>query len=83
MHRVRYGLILIPAWISNYIRYKAWDEITYPFPNFNGKTHFSGRVINFHAGINVNPGMLVKGAPALSESMRFIYPHSSALLHWH
>ena len=31
-----YGLTLIPAWISNYIHYKVWDEITYPFLNFNG-----------------------------------------------
>ena len=22
--------------ISNYIHYKAWDEISYPFPNVNG-----------------------------------------------
>ena len=22
------------AWLSNYIHYKVWDEITYPFPNF-------------------------------------------------
>ena len=22
----------IPAWISNYIHHKVWDEITYPFP---------------------------------------------------
>ena len=29
-------LTLIPAWISNYIPSKVWDEITYPFPNFNG-----------------------------------------------
>ena len=29
-----HGLILIPAWISNYIDYKLWDDITYPFPNF-------------------------------------------------
>ena len=21
----------MPAWISNYINYKVWDEITYPF----------------------------------------------------
>ena len=27
---------LSPAWISNYNYYKMWDEITYPFPNFNG-----------------------------------------------
>ena len=33
-----YGLISIPAWISNYINYKEWDEITYPFLNFNGAT---------------------------------------------
>ena len=33
-----YGSTLIPAWISNYIHYKAWDEITYPFLNFNGAT---------------------------------------------
>ena len=26
---------LIPAWISTYIHYKVWDEITYPFRNFN------------------------------------------------
>ena len=26
-----HGLTLIPASISNYIHYKVWDEITYPF----------------------------------------------------
>ena len=31
-------LSLIPAWISNHMSNKAWDEITYPFPNFNGCT---------------------------------------------
>ena len=34
----KHGLTLIPVWISNYIQYKVWDEITYPFPNFNGAT---------------------------------------------
>ena len=29
---------IISAWISNYIHYKVWDEITYPFLNFNGCT---------------------------------------------
>ena len=33
-----YGFILIPAWISNRIHSKLWDEITYQFPNFNGCT---------------------------------------------
>ena len=28
----------IPAWISNYMTRKVWDEITYPFLNFNGCT---------------------------------------------
>ena len=28
------GLTLIPAWISNYILYKLWDEATYPFPKY-------------------------------------------------
>ena len=29
---------LFPAWISNRMLSKVWDEITYPFPNFNGCT---------------------------------------------
>ena len=33
-----HGFISIQAWISNYIRYNVWDEITNPFPNFNGAT---------------------------------------------
>ena len=31
-------LTLIPAWISNHMPSKVQDEITYPFPNFNGCT---------------------------------------------
>ena len=31
----QHGLTLIPAWISNYMPIKVWDEITYPFLNFN------------------------------------------------
>ena len=49
----------IAAWISNYIHYKVWDEITYAFPNFNSCTievwewinnsipHFPGHMINY------------------------------------
>ena len=37
-HFYYHGLTLIPAWISNYIHYNVWDEITYPFLNFNGAT---------------------------------------------
>ena len=32
------GLTLIPAWISNHMPGKVWDEITNPFLNFNGAT---------------------------------------------
>ena len=28
----------MPSWISKYIHYKLWDEIPYPFINFNGAT---------------------------------------------
>ena len=36
--KVKHGLTLIPAWISNHMPSKVWDEITYPFLNFNGVT---------------------------------------------
>ena len=32
----QHWLTLIPVWISNYIHDKVWDEIAWPFPNFNG-----------------------------------------------
>ena len=37
-HFYLHGVTLIPAWISNYIHYVVWDEITYPCVNFNGAT---------------------------------------------
>ena len=33
-----HGLTLMSAWIRNHMPSKVWDEITYPFPNFNGCT---------------------------------------------
>ena len=33
-----YDLTLIPTRISNHMPSEVWDEITYPFPNFNGAT---------------------------------------------
>ena len=30
------GLTVISACISKHIHSKVWDEIAYPFPNFNG-----------------------------------------------
>ena len=37
-----HGLTLIPAWISNHINSKVWDEITYLFPDFNIVDNESG-----------------------------------------
>ena len=61
----QHGLTIIPAWVNNYIHYKVWDELTYPFPNLNGTTvevwewisnfipHFTGyvRLKLIHVGI--------------------------------
>ena len=33
-----HGLTLIPPWISKYIHFKMWDEMTYSFLNFNDGT---------------------------------------------
>ena len=57
---------LTPAWISNYIHYNVWDEIAYPFPNFNDYAvevykWVSIFILHYwlclliHAGIKVNP----------------------------
>ena len=54
---------LIPAWISNYMANKVWDEITYPFLNFNGCAKWISILSHtllcmwlvFHAGVIVNP----------------------------
>ena len=61
-----HGLTWIPAWTSNYINYKMWDEITYPFPNFNCRTvdvwdwiisyhTLLGMWLLIHAQIKANP----------------------------
>ena len=34
----KHWLTLIRSWISNYIHYEVWAEITYPFLNSNGAT---------------------------------------------
>ena len=49
---VLHGLNLIPAWISNYIIHKMWNEIIYPlhplkFGNANFTPHFTGYVIMY------------------------------------
>ena len=37
-HFTKSSLILISAWLSNHMQCNVWDEITYPFLNFNGGT---------------------------------------------
>ena len=68
------SLTLIPAWINNYIHYKVWDEITYPFLNFNGAIvdvwewisnfipHYTWHVITYPCW-DQSESLLVKGAP--------------------
>ena len=50
-----HGLTLIPAWISNYIRYEVWCEITYPCPNFDGTTVeiWNGQAVSSHTLLGV------------------------------
>ena len=55
----QHGLTFIPAWISDYMQYKMWYEISYSFLNFTGCTvevwewlknlipHFTGPVIAY------------------------------------
>ena len=34
----------VPVWISNYLQCNMWEEITYPFPNFNDDNRWSLRM---------------------------------------
>ena len=49
----------IPAWLYDSIHYKVWDEIAYPFTNFNDAVVISPFTLLsvwlvIHAGIKVN-----------------------------
>ena len=50
------GSTLIPAWISNYVPSKVWNEITYPFLNFNGYTVVFGERMT-----NLIPHLVMEG----------------------
>ena len=57
-HKGISSMLNLHVW-THYIRYKVWDEITYPFPNFNGAAvdvwewisnfilHFKGYMITY------------------------------------
>ena len=74
-----HGLTLIPAWICNHIHYKMWDEINYPFLNFNGATvevwewisnfipHITGHVITYPCW-DLSYTMLVKVATGRNDA---------------
>ena len=66
---------LIPAWLSNHMPCKVWDEIIYPFPNYNCETvdvweWISNFISYIIVGVITNPcwdysqTMSVKGATA-------------------
>ena len=38
VHIVYYAMWGVYVMLFNYVNYKMWNEITYPFPNFNGGT---------------------------------------------
>ena len=42
-----HGLTLLQSWIFNYIYHKLWDEITYPFLDFDGASNFIPRFTGF------------------------------------
>ena len=71
------------TWISNHMPSKVWDEITYPFPNFNGCTikvgeWISNFISNFIMDVvtylswDYSQFILVKGALELLRTVSFI-----------
>ena len=85
----QHGLTLIPTWKSNYTHYKAWYEIAYLFPNFNGVTvevwewihnfipHFTGHVITYPCWDNRGPGDTNTTVTARIMALCCIYLHIS------
>ena len=86
------GLTLIPAWISNHMASKLWDEITHPFQNFNVCTvevwecignfipHLIMDII-IHPCWDLNQTMSVKGAPGPGHN-NFICVHLLVHVLW-
>ena len=87
--RVKSAGVLLLSWINfnanmdDYIHYKVWDEITYPFPNFNGCAvevwerisnfipHFTDRMITYPAPDDLLPWYWISGMNgSLSSTMK-------------
>ena len=62
----------IPAWISNHIHYKVWDEITCPFPNFITCTlkFGNGWVISSHTLLQACDYLSMQGLKSIQVSKR-------------
>ena len=87
-----HGLTFIPTWISNHILYKAWDDITHPFQNFNGETieiwewisnfisHFTGYVITYLCW-DYRKSILVNKAP-VSLPINSVSCTPGFYIHW-
>ena len=51
----KHALTVIPAWISNQMPSKVWNDIIHPFPNFNGYTvEVWGWISNFTPHITMD-----------------------------
>ena len=55
-----FNLYGLTAWIGNYIHYEVWDEITYPFPNFN----CTKMTLSLFISLSM---LLLMGSPAASD----------------
>ena len=70
------GLTLIPAWINNHLRYTVWDEITYPFPNFNGCNRWSlGMDKEFHPTLYNGYNYLMHVSKGVAGNLDYIIAH--------
>ena len=61
-----HGITLVLSWVSNRMPNEVWDEITYPFPNFNGASYFIIKLYN-ECGCISMLSILVKWAPDVRE----------------
>ena len=49
----KHWITLIPAWISNHIPSKRWDELMFPITNYNAcKVEFGAWICNFNHKLN-------------------------------
>ena len=75
------GFTLIPAWICNHIHCNVWDEITYPFLNFNdatmlvkgtlGEKHLERYLRNTRIMLNCNLSLAKFGERFIEHSLVF------------